>query len=164
MLGWILSAIGILGIGGFIALLIFAPVAAQAVIKIVLEITKIVLSTRIGCAAVAGGACLVIGLLYGDQQGAARVQAKWDAAKIEYAEKMEQLRASVSQQSRQRVEGAESAEETAATAETKRIETYAQTLPKPITDDCRINDADVLDADGVQDRKPVGPAGRVDPG
>lgn len=150
-LGWILAAVGSLGVAGMIALAIFAPLAAQTVVKIALDVLGRILSTRIGCAALAGAACLVVGILYGDGQGAARVQEQWDDAKVEYAEALEQMREASAEQARQHNEKAREREEQAAAAEAQRIETYAQTLPRPATDDCRITDSDLRAAERVQD-------------
>lgn len=79
-LGWILSIVGVLGVGGFAAALIFAPPLAAAFVKIALNVLERILSTRIGVGIVVGIACSIAGFLYGEHEGAAGVQAKWDAA------------------------------------------------------------------------------------
>lgn len=149
-LGWVFGIIGTLGIGGFVALAFFAPLAAQAVIKIALAALQRILATRIGCAALAGAACLVAGALYGDHQGAARIQDKWDDAKVEYAEALETMRDAASEQARKHNENARERENEAAASEAKRIDTYAQTLPRSAADDCRITDADLAGAQRVR--------------
>lgn len=79
-LGWIISIGSGAGLAGFIALLFFAPQMAVAVEKVAVDLFSRIVSTRLGCAALTA---LVVGIasdFYGDHQGAARVQAEWDAA------------------------------------------------------------------------------------
>lgn len=80
MLGLILAAVGTLGVGGFIALAIFAPPLAASVAKGLLDIVSRLWATRIGMALMVGTACLIGGYLYGERRGVARVRAEWDAA------------------------------------------------------------------------------------
>src|SRR5437867_939769 len=80
MVALILAAIGTLGIGGFIALAIFAPPIAASVAKGALDVVSKLWQTRIGMAAMVGVPLLLAGLSIGDWKGAGRIQAKWDAA------------------------------------------------------------------------------------
>src|SRR5262245_31099551 len=79
-LGWIVSLGSGASLAGYIALLVFAPQAALAIERIALDLLSRILSTRLGVGALAGAVGFVAGALYGDQSGAARVQAEWDAA------------------------------------------------------------------------------------
>lgn len=81
VLDWVLSIVGVLGVGGFIALLVFAPVVAAQVMSAVGKLLGWMLSTRIGVGILVGVACLLGGLLWGEHAGAARVQTSWDEAR-----------------------------------------------------------------------------------
>ena len=79
-LGWIVALGGGASAAGYIALLIWAPQAAVAIERIALDLLQRVLSTRLGCAALAA---VIVGTgawFCGDRAGAVRVQAEWDAA------------------------------------------------------------------------------------
>lgn len=66
-IGWILSLVGGFGLAGVIAFYIFAPLLAFAAWQSFLRLIEATLSTRIGCAALALGAGLLLGDLYGSQ-------------------------------------------------------------------------------------------------
>lgn len=89
-LAWILGIVGVLGIGGMIALAIFAPALLLVIWKLVADTVGWILSTRVGCAALAVLAGLIIGDIYGDLHGRAiekavcaeaQAQAERDARK-----------------------------------------------------------------------------------
>jgi hypothetical protein len=80
VLTFVLAAIGTLGIGGFIALAVFAPPIAAQVARIAFDLFDRLISTRWGVALLTAIACLTFGNFYFDHRGAARVRAQWDAA------------------------------------------------------------------------------------
>lgn len=79
-LGWIISLGAGGSLAGYVALLYFAPQMAVAIERIAVDLLSRIISTRLGCAVLTA---LVVGIgadFYGDHQGAARIQAEWDAA------------------------------------------------------------------------------------
>jgi hypothetical protein len=79
-LGWIISLGSGASLAGYFAMLMFAPQAAVAIDRIVLDLVSRVLSTRLGVGVLVGTLAFITGDFYGDHHGAARVQAEWDAA------------------------------------------------------------------------------------
>jgi type IV secretory pathway TrbL component len=149
-LGWIISITGTLGLAGSIAFAFLAPQAALVLWKATLDLLGRILATRIGCAAIAAVICFIVGDFYGDHSGAARVQAEWDAAKVEYAQAMARLQSSTREKAGASVERAQTAEQTKDQSDAKEIKTYAEALPRPAADDCRITDRDLRAAGRLQ--------------
>lgn len=143
VLGWIISIVGTLGLAGTIALAFLAPQLLLVIWKGVLDLLGRILATRIGCAAIAGLVCFIVGDFYGDHSGAARVQAEWDEAKLEYAQAMTALHSRTQAKAETRVEQAQTAEQAKEQTDAKAIKTYAEALPRSATDDCRITDDDL---------------------
>lgn len=69
VLGWIVSTVGVVGIGGAIALAFLAPAILAQLVKGALGILDAILSTRVGVALLVGGVCLISGDLFGDHYG-----------------------------------------------------------------------------------------------
>ena len=151
VLGWTISIVGTLGVAGTtIALAFLAPQLLLVLWKGLLELLARILSTRIGCAAIAAVVCLIVGDFYGDNSGAARVQAEWDDAKVEYGQAMGRLQSSTREKAAASVERAQTAEQAKEQTDAKEIKTYEQAHPRPATDDCRITDSDLRAAGRLQ--------------
>lgn len=138
MLAFILAAIGTLGIGGFIALALFAPPIAAALAKGATEIIAKLWATRGGLALLVGASCFAAGLFYGDHQGAHRVQARWDAARAaaaEQARERDRGAARMAEAADRKDEGAEGAEDKA--IEEKRHELESRPASGCTADDPR---------------------------
>lgn len=82
MIGIVLSLLGIGGIGGLVALFVFAPATAAIVVPAAARAGQAVLATRAGCAAIALGVGLAAGAVYAEQACDARITAR-DAEWIE---------------------------------------------------------------------------------
>jgi hypothetical protein len=134
MLAIILGLVGVLGVGGVAALAVFGPPAVMAFGKVAIEVVSDILSrivaTRVGCASLAAVACLLFGYFVFDDRGAARVQAKWDTAKIEAAEKVRNADAEAARRAKVAEDRATAAEEKADVAEEKARNAYLKNLPK----------------------------------
>jgi hypothetical protein len=80
IIAWAVPILTGTSLAGYIALLVFAHPVAVIVEQAAFKLASAVISSRIGCAAatalVVGSACWWIG----DDHGAERVQAEWDAA------------------------------------------------------------------------------------
>ena len=77
-LPWVLGLIGVVGVGGTIALFIFAPAVAGLLVRGV----GAFIATPIGAGLIAGAACLFFGVAWGDYHGRTTAEAAC-AAKIQ---------------------------------------------------------------------------------
>lgn len=82
----LVSVIGVAGVGGTVALAIFAPALALAAWQGANKIAGAVISTRLGCALVAGGLMLVAGELHGEHRGGVNALAQIEKANKEAAD------------------------------------------------------------------------------
>jgi len=78
---WIIGIFASVGIVGVILLLILAPTAAAALVKVVRDI----LATRLGLAIAVGLLCGYACLVYGDRSGRSEVRAAWAEANAQAA-------------------------------------------------------------------------------
>lgn len=101
LLGWVVSAVGVLGVGGFIALLVVAPAIATQIAAGVGRFLSWMLSTRIGVGLLVGAACLLAGELHGDHIGASRVQSKWDEAREAAAAEKQKRETEIAEKARE---------------------------------------------------------------
>lgn len=115
--GWITAAIGTLGVGGTIAIAIFAPTVLPALVKATVSLGRAIISTRVGVGAV----CLVIGLAAGDQFGEHRIQAQWTEARAAASAEKARLDNEAAEHA-----AAEDAEDTAAEATADQSNTEAR--------------------------------------
>lgn len=136
-LHWVLSAIGVLGVGGFIALIVLAPAVAAQVASAVAKLLKWMLSTRIGVGILVGIACLLGGWLYGDHLGSSRTQANWDAARESAAAEKASREKEIADKAKTE-ERTIIADERA--ADKKAIEDLNAQLSKLATDQCTLSD------------------------
>jgi len=82
LLSWIFAIVGVVGVGGLIALAVFAPAVAQVVMTIIIDFFKAVLSTRLGVGIVVGLVCLVGGDLYGNITGRNAAETQCQQAQL----------------------------------------------------------------------------------
>lgn len=80
VLNWGMALIGVFGVGGLIALFVFAPALAQVILNGAVTIVGDILKTRLGVAVLVGAACLVAGELAGDYHGRSVAEAACHAA------------------------------------------------------------------------------------
>lgn len=161
MFTFILASIGTLGIGGFIALAIFAPPIAAQVAKAAIGILDQLLSTRWGVGLLVAVACLIFGNFYFDHRGAARCQAKWDKEKIEYAKEMDALRSKAQAGAETNVEQAQNEEQKKDATDAKDVHTFEQN--KSAADCGVITDDDLRAAGRLQDNRSNGRPNRKNP-
>lgn len=128
---------------------------AGIILKVLLELVKIVLRffteppEQIPSKCIAVALACAIGFMAGDFRGRHHERAIWKEREAEHAEAMEQLREHTAEEARAEVKEAQEKEQADAEAETKRIETYAQTLPRSPANACGLTAGD-LGAAGVQ--------------
>lgn len=143
-LGWILSIVGVLGVGGFAAALIFAPPIAAAAVKIALDLLGRILSTRVGV----GIAACIFGLALGYFYGVTSEREVWKQREVDHAAAMERIRTEAKADANARVSAAEATERDKTTAAEKRIAEYEKQLAATPIGACALDDAD-LAAGGI---------------
>lgn len=111
-------------------------------------------------AIIAGGIWLAVFGAYtlGDSVGAARVQEKWDEAKVEYAEKLEEKRAENEKVAQQNVDLAGQLEKKKDVKDEQGVKDFAQN--KAVADCGGIGDDDLRAAGRLQRLAPTQPARR----
>lgn len=80
VLNYGMAIAGSIGVVGLIALVVFAPAAAQVLLNGAVGILRRLLSTRVGVAILVGGICLIGGELAGDYHGRSVAEAACKAA------------------------------------------------------------------------------------
>lgn len=135
-----LAVIGVVGVGGGIALMVFAPALLTAIVSQVERALAAMLSTRLGCALLAGLICFVIAdqyRLHRDGEKCrgqiATIEAK---AKTAVEKRDAQIRAELEQEYGPVFDRLKQD----ADALTKQVDEYAQQLAKGGADKCALGD------------------------
>lgn len=142
-LGWIVSIVGVTGALGFLALMFAAPLVASKIVQAALTILEAILSTRIGCAALAGAACLLVGLLWGDHNGASRVRTEWADARAAAKIAADKKDADTAKKAAQTDQANTAAEVATDQSDKEARDAYVKELEKRAAAVCLDTDADV---------------------
>lgn len=143
VLGWVFAIISVIGVAGFIALAVFAPLLARELLGVVLDVLHRLLKTRAGVCALTAAACLGFGFYYFDYQGAQRVRQQWWEANAAAAEQAAKRDAAIASNARAKDDKATAAESETEKANAEARNAYIADLEKRAASVCVDTDADI---------------------